>query len=283
MFSMQRKNTNNLLIRPSSVAGTFYPEDPEELKKTIQGLLSKVTTKEKQKNLRSLILPHAGYIYSGQIAAYGYKTIKPDTFNRVILLGPSHHFSFKGLAATPESFWETPLGKVKIIAKDKFAKIKKEKNIVESIEFHRPEHCLEVQLPFLQMTLSNFELFPLLIGEIDTSIAADILMPIINKKTLLIVSSDLSHYMPYSQAKIADKATIDSILKNDIEQFNEYGNACGKKPIEILLEIAKRKKWNSKLLCAMNSGETVGGICLPQKNDQDENQVVGYASIMFYE
>lgn len=280
---MQRKNTNNLLVRPSAVAGTFYPEDPEELKKTIQGFLSKVAARKKQKNLKALILPHAGYIYSGQIAAYGYKAIKPDTFNKVILLGPSHHFAFKGLAAAPESFWETPLGKVKVIGKDKFAKLKGEENIIESIEFHRPEHCLEVQLPFLQMTLNNFELFPLLIGEIDTNIAVDILMSIIDKKTLLIVSSDLSHYMPYSQAKIADKVTVDSILKNDIKQFNEYGNACGKKPIEILLEVAKRKKWNSKLLCAMNSKETVGGICLPQKNDQDESQVVGYASIMFYE
>ena len=280
---MQRKNTNNILIRPPVVAGTFYPDNSEELKETIQELLNKAVVEKRQGNLKALILPHAGYMYSGLIAAYGYKIIKPDSFNKVVLLGPSHHFSFKGLAVAPENFWETPLGKVKIISKDKFTKLKNKKKITESIEFHQPEHCLEVQLPFLQMVLGDFQILPLLTGDIDIKTVVDILMPIIDKKTLLIISSDLSHYMPYSQAKMADKVTIDAILANDITQFNEYGEACGKKPIEILLEIAKRSKWQSKLLCAMNSGETVGGICLPEKTSKDETQVVGYASIAFYE
>jgi MEMO1 family protein len=280
---MQRKNTNNILIRPPVVAGTFYPDNSKELKETVQEFLSKAVIGKRQDNLKALILPHAGYMYSGLIAAYGYKIIKPDSFNKIILLGPSHHFSFKRLAAAPESFWETPLGKVKIISKDKLMKLKDKKKIIESIEFHQPEHCLEVQLPFLQMTLDDFQIFPLLTGDIDAKKAADILMPIIDKKTLLLISSDLSHYMPYSQAKMADKVTLDAILANDIARFNEYGKACGKKPIEILLEIAKRNKWQSKLLCAMNSGETVGGVCLPEKTSKDESQVVGYASIAFYE
>jgi MEMO1 family protein len=280
---MQRKNTNNILIRPAVVAGTFYPSDSEELKETIQGFLSKAVVGKKQDNLKALILPHAGYMYSGIIAAYGYKTIKPDSFNKVILLGPSHHFSFKGLATSPEVFWETPLGKVKAIPKDKLTKLKDKKKIIESIEFHQPEHCLEVQLPFLQMVLDDFQILPLLVGEIDAQAAIDILMPIIDKKTLLVISSDLSHYMPYSQAKMIDKVTLDAILAKDIIRFNEYGEACGKKPIEILLEIAKKNKWQSNLLCAMNSGETVDGVCLPEKTSKDESQVVGYSSIAFYE
>ena len=103
-------------------------------------------------------------------------------------------------------------------------------------------------------------------------------MPIINEKTLLIISSDLSHYLPCSEAKMIDKVTIDAILANDLNRFNEFGNACGKKPIEILLNIAIKKNWQPKLLCAMNSDETVKGL-----SSDKESQVVGYASIGFYE
>lgn len=280
---MQTNNTNNILIRQPVVAGTFYPDDPEELKKTIEGFLDKAVVGKQKTNIKALILPHAGYIYSGPITAYGLKILKGASFKKVILLGPSHHFAFKGLIAAGEDYWGTPLEKIKVLSKKDFPSLKNKKEIIESIEIHQPEHCLEVQLPFLQMILKDFQIFPLLTGEIDAQKAAKILMPLIEEKTLIIVSSDLSHYLPYSEAKMADKVTIDAILSNDILRFNKYGDACGKKPIEILLHIAKQKKWQPKLLCAMNSGETVGGICSPKKTLESNNEVVGYASIAYYE
>jgi len=272
-----------MLIRPPVVAGTFYPDNPEELKKTIEDFLNKAIIGKQKDKIKALILPHAGYVYSGPIAAYGLKALKSDSFNQVILLGPSHHFSFKELAAAAEDFWETPLGKIKILSKNDFPKLKKKKEIIESVEIHQPEHCLEVLLPFLQVALKNFEIFPLLTGDINVQKAAKILIPIIEEKTLIVASSDLSHYLPYSQAKMVDKVTIDAILANDLNRFDEYGEACGKKPIEILLNIAQQKDWQPKLLCAMNSDETVGGICSPKKITKEEGQVVGYASIAFYE
>lgn len=273
---------NNTITRSPVVAGTFYPDNPVELKNIIEDFLNKATVSKQKQGTRALILPHAGYIYSGPVAAYGFKTLKQEDFNKVILLGPSHHFAFKGLTAAKEDYWQTPLGKIKILSKNNIPELKNVKEIQESIEIHQPEHCLEVLLPFLQIVLKKFELLPLLTGEIETEKAARILMPLIEEKTLIIASSDLSHYLPYQEAKMIDKVTIDAILANDLERFNKYGNACGKKPIEILLNIAQQKKWQSKLLCAMNSNETVCGICSPKKIAKEE-QVVGYTSIAFYE
>jgi len=267
-----------MLTRLPIVAGTFYPNDPEELKQMIEGFLNKATVGKQKEKTRALILPHAGYIYSGPVAAYGLKILKPDSFNRVILLGPSHHFAFEELVATTEDYWETPLGKLKVLSKNNFPELKNKKEIIESAEIHHPEHCLEVLLPFLQVVLKDFEIFPLLVSDIDVQKATEMLMPIINEKTLLIISSDLSHYLPCSEAKMIDKVTIDAILANDLNRFNEFGNACGKKPIEILLNIAIKKNWQPKLLCAMNSDETVKGL-----SSDKESQVVGYASIGFYE
>ncbi|MDD5760595.1 MAG: AmmeMemoRadiSam system protein B [Candidatus Pacebacteria bacterium] len=283
MPSMQTNNTSNILIRPPIVAGTFYPDDPEELKKTIEGFLDKAVVGKQKTNVKALILPHAGYVYSGPITGYGLKTLRHSSFDRVILLGPSHHFAFKGLVAAGEDYWETPLGKIKVLSKNDFPSIKNKEEIIESIEIHQPEHCLEVQLPFLQMVLKDFQIFPLLTGEIEAQKAAKILMPLIEEETLIIASSDLSHYLPYSEAKMVDKVTIDAILSNDIPRLNKYGEACGKKSIEILLHIAQQKKWQPKLLCAMNSGETVSGICSPKRILEQTDEVVGYASIAYYE
>jgi len=272
-----------MYLRSPVVAGTFYPEDPEELKNMVQGFLREAIVGKQKVDVKALIVPHAGYVYSGPVAGYGFKILEQHSFKTVILLGPSHHFVFTGLAAAVEDYWETPLGRIKVLSKNNFLSLKNKKEIIESAEIHKPEHCLEVQLPFLQMVLKDFLIFPLLTGEINAEKAAKILMPLIDSQTLIIVSSDLSHYLPYSQAKMVDKVTIDAILSNDIPRFNEYGEACGKKPIEILLYIAQQKKWQSKLLCAMNSEETVGGICSPKRISKKIGQVVGYASLAYYE
>lgn len=261
-------------VRHPIVAGTFYPDNPEILKKMIQGFLDNATVEKHKSPVKAIIVPHAGYIYSGPVAAYAFKLIENCPYEKIFLLGPSHNFSFDNLVSCAKKYWQTPLGKVEILSKDDFPKLKQKKEIIESSEIHQPEHSLEVQLPFLQTVLGDFKIFPLLTGNIiNYKKISDILMSIYDEKTLFLISSDLSHYLPYSEAKMIDKVTIDAILANDIERFNEYGNACGKTSIEILLNIANKKQWKSKLLCAMNSGETSG----------DKNQVVGYASIVFYE
>jgi len=261
-------------VRYSQFAGTFYPYEQLALKKIIDGYLHHATVEKLKSQPKALIVPHAGYIYSGPVAAYAFKLIENCSYEKVFLLGPSHHFSFDNLVSCAKGYWQTPLGEVEQLSKSDFPKLKRKKEIVESSEIHQQEHSLEVQLPFLQTVLKDFKIFSLLVGNIiDYKKINDILLSIYDEKTLILVSSDLSHYLPYNQAKMIDKVTIDAILANDIQRFHEYGNACGKKSIEILLNIANKKQWKSKLLCAMNSGETSG----------DKKQVVGYASIAYFE
>jgi len=278
MSQMQYKNTRNmeksiLIKRPSTVSGTFYPDNPDILKQQIKGFLDNATVEKHQLQVKALIVPHAGYVYSGPVAAYAFKLIEDYSYEKVFLLGPSHHFSFDNLVSCAKGYWQTPFGEVEQLSKSDFPKLKSKKEIVESSEIHEQEHSLEVQLPFLQTVLDNFQIFPLLTGNIiDYKKISDILLSIYDEKTLFLISSDLSHYLPYNEAKMMDKVTIDAILSNDIQQFNEYGSACGKTSIGILLNIADKKQWKSKLLCAMNSGETSG----------DKKQVVGYASIAYF-
>ncbi len=261
-------------IRHPVVAGTFYPDDSELLKKIIHGFLDNATVEKHKSPVKAIIVPHAGYVYSGPVAAYAFKSIEDYSYKRIILLGPSHHFSFDNLVSCSKKYWQTPIGKIKVLSKDNFPTLKNKKEIIESSEIHEPEHCLEVQLPFLQTVLDDFEIFPLLVGNIiDYKKISNILLSICDDKTLFLISSDLSHYLPYNQAKMIDKVTVDAILANDVQRFNEYGNACGKIPIELLLNIVNIKQWDPKLLCSMNSGEISG----------DKSQVVGYASIAYYE
>ena len=261
-------------VRYPQFAGTFYPDEPLVLKDMIDDYLHQATIERLKSQPKALIVPHAGYVYSGSVAAYAFKLIENCSYEKIFLLGPSHHFSFDNLVSCAKAYWQTPLGEVEQLSKNDFTKLKRKKEIIESSEIHEQEHSLEVQLPFLQTVLKDFKVFSLLVGNvIDYKRISDILLSIYDEKTLLLISSDLSHYLPYNEAKMIDKVTIDAILSNDTKRFNQYGNACGKTSIEILLNIANKKQWKSKLLCAMNSGETSG----------DKKQVVGYASIAFYE
>lgn len=270
---MPNHNSRGLVIRPPAVAGAFYPDQPEALKEMIEEYLHRAVVEKLKTAPRAIIVPHAGYVYSGPVAAYAFKLLNNYPYENVILVGPSHHFSFENAISFPPGCWQTPLGKMEIITKDEFPKLKDKKEIAESATEHQIEHCLEVQLPFLQTVLDNFHIFPLLTGNpVDCEKISKDLLSLDNEKTLFVISSDLSHYLPYAEAKMADQATIDAILSGDIQRFCQYGDACGKIPIEILLRMSLRKKWQSKLLCAMNSGETGGG----------KEQVVGYASFVFY-
>jgi AmmeMemoRadiSam system protein B len=260
-----------MYLRSPQFAGTFYPDNSQILKEMIEDFLHQATVEKLKVQPKALIVPHAGYIHSGQVAAYGFKILEDKLYKKIILLGPSHHFSFQGLASSPSGYWETPLGRIECLGKENLKELKKTKEIIESSEIHEPEHCLEVEIPFLQTVLKDFKIVSFLTGELNIKTIVKILEPLVNEEALILVSSDLSHYYSYKEAQKLDKVTIDAILDNDFKRLEEFGEACGKTGIDILLEIAKNKHWQPKLLKALNSGDITG----------EKSQVVGYASIVY--
>jgi AmmeMemoRadiSam system protein B len=264
-----------MYLRLPQFAGLFYPNNPIELKKLINIYLQEVNIKDFNFKPKALIVPHAGYTYSGKIAAYGYKTLIGFNYQNIILIGPSHNFIFKGLAVAPSGKWLTPLGEVSVLGIDAFVKVKKTDKtsiLIESFKIHEKEHSLEVQIPFLQTVLKDFQITPILTGEVNNDLAVNLIDSILDDNTLLIISSDLSHYYSYNEAKRLDQITIDAVLRYDLTKLNNFGEACGIKGIEILLLIAKKNNWKVKLLKAANSGDTSGM----------KDQVVGYSSFVFY-
>jgi len=266
-----------MFIRQPAVSGTFYPESKEDLVSLIDHFLKQAAVEKLNKPPKALIVPHAGYIYSGPIAAYAYKVLKGFNFTTIVLLGPSHNFLLSNnskFIACPSGFWQTPLGQVRSLSYQDFDQLKDNPLFQESTEIHKLEHCLEVQIPFLQTVLTNFAIFPLLVSELSKSNieqAVEAIKLILQEDTLLIASSDLSHYLTYEEAQMVDKVTLDTILSLDLSAFEQYGDACGKAAISLLLAIAKKDYWQPKLLKSSNSGETAGG----------KDQVVGYASVAF--
>lgn len=250
-------------------AGTFYPSDKIELKNSIERYLSEATVPKFNGEIKALICPHAGYVYSGPTAAVSYKMIIGKGYKDVILLGPSHRMAFSNLMISNYQSWQTPLGEVETSPVQK--NLIEEQGIMLSNEIHDVEHSLEVQLPFLQMTLKSFKITPLLTGQVDSELEmADMLNLHCPSDTLWIISSDLSHYLPYQKAIETDKITIEKILALDGKISSD--DACGHSGITILIELAKRNGWRAKLLDYRNSADTAG----------DKRAVVGYASIIFY-
>ncbi|MEK6938526.1 MAG: AmmeMemoRadiSam system protein B [Nanoarchaeota archaeon] len=251
--------------RKPAVAGMFYPKNPEELKKQIQQYLEQAELIDTHGKLKALIVPHAGYIYSGIVAAQGYKLLEAYSFKKVLLLGPSHYQAFNGAAIAEEDF-QTPLGIVKVGDTKSWLK---ENLIVSYPEAHAAEHSIEVQLPFLQETLGEFELYALVLGAVSEEKLAKYLSTKIDEDTLIIVSSDLSHYLEYGQAIIKDNDTISKILNDDSGQLD----ACGRAGIKVLMHLAQIKGWQPQLIDYRNSGDTAG----------DKNKVVGYCCIGYTE
>ena len=277
-------------VRGSAVAGLFYPKSEQELKRTVDRLLADAKS-EPVKNLRALICPHAGYEYSGPIAAVGYKQLADRHFSTVILLGPSHYALYSGAFVSSADAYQTPLGMIPIGPKAaKMAQIEpfsaNPRCRVERPGWWRQsplelppdsedtpetwEHSLEVQLPFLQCTLHDFNLVPVVLGQVDPKQVAEKLIPFLDDQTLVVVSTDLSHYHPYDDAKTLDTHTVNAIceLRDDLLQDED---ACGHTGVQVLIEIARQKGWKPQLLDYRNSGDTSG----------DKSQVVGYAAVAF--
>ncbi|MFA5357888.1 MAG: AmmeMemoRadiSam system protein B [archaeon] len=252
------------MVREAVYAGQFYPADAEELSKMIDDLLlagEEKSAKNISKRIRAIVVPHAGYVYSGEVAASAYDSIKASKVKKIILLGPSHHSYFEG-AYTFSQNWETPLGTVSV------EKAPKLDAIVGDIE-----HSLEVQIPFLQKIFADFVLVPIIYGEISPKQLAEKVSPLAEKNSVIIASSDLSHYLPYVEANKIDKATLGAVVSIDLKKFLSSGDACGKIGIAALMILAKKLKWKPVLLDYKNSGDTSG----------DKKGVVGYASIVFIE
>lgn len=264
-------------VRPPAWAGSFYPADPDKLSAAIDDYTSRAAATRPvtpdRSRLRAIVMPHAGYPYSGWTAAHAGLVLKPGAFSKVILLGPDHRVGFKNASVSGADFYQTPLGKIPVHHDAEVLRGSPPlfRNIATS---DREEHSLEVVLPFLQRYLGDFALVPMVLGDAAPVAIASTLFPFIDKKTLLVISSDLSHYLPYNEAVVKDRHTIDQLLAGDAAALAAAdNNACGKNGLLVLLELARRLNWQPVLLHYANSGDTAGA----------RDRVVGYATLAFYE
>lgn len=266
--------------RQAAVAGMFYPDNALELQHCIQGYVKSGQAKneahkkapDKTYDPKILVLPHAGYIYSGQTAGEGYACLHKlrSKIKKVAILGPCHRVAVRGIAVPKHDVFMTPLGEVKL-DQQALSKLIDNDVICYSNEAHAQEHCLEVHLPFLQEMIGEFELLPFVVGEAAPELVAELITKIWGgDETLIIVSTDLSHFLNYEQAVQADTHTIDKILNLEDNLIGE--EACGCKPLNGVLHYAKQHELNCDLLHCCNSGDTAG----------DKDRVVGYASFVLY-
>jgi len=284
------EKTKDIAIRQPVVAGQFYPSDKQELTKMISQFLEKVELPKIAGPVRTLMVPHAGYVFSGQVAAYGFKAVQGQDIKTVILIGSSHHQYLAGAVIDSFDVWQTPLGQI-VLDIDLRETLVKENSLfkVDSTP-HQPEHSLEVEVPFLQRVLSDFKLLPILVShqlsEGDLDKISQTLTKYIDDKTLLIASSDMSHYPSYEQANQADKKVIEAILtgqavdlRQTIGQIEKENIAnldtclCGQGAVEVVMKVAQKMRVQEiKLLKYANSGDVPIG---------DKSQVVGYVAISF--
>lgn len=262
----------NLITKPRApaVAGTFYPSGSRELREAVGQLLAGAGAADVVP--KALIAPHAGYIYSGPIAASAYKTLAPRAheIRRVVLLGPSHFVPFRGMALPVAGSFRTPLGDVELDEAG-CATIDGRHGVMRLDEAHAREHSLEVQLPFLQVALRSFKLVPLAVGfATDDDVAAVIDALWGGPETLIVVSSDLSHYLGYQAAALVDGETARAIERLD-ETPLDGDHACGCHPIRGLLRVARARGLHVVPLDRRNSGDTAG----------DKGRVVGYGAWAF--
>lgn len=269
-------------IRPPAVAGAFYTSDSEVLSDQIKDFLSKVPAKTLSGKIIALISPHAGYMYSGQVAAYGYKLLEGKKFDTVVVIAPSHRFPFRGASVYNKGAYQIPLGLVPIDTELAQQLIKQDDLISYVEQAHTQEHSLEVQLPFLKIVLGDFTLLPIVIGSYDLatceSISETIYQVVKDKNALIVASSDLSHFHSYDEA-----VEMDNIVINHVKKFDAKGlfkdtsskrcEACGAGPMITTMLLAKKLGANkSEYLFYANSGDVTG----------DKSGVVGYMSAVLY-
>ncbi len=280
-------------VRYPAVAESFYPSDPGELDRFLESMLSESANKRQNKPaIRALLVPHAGYAFSGMTAAEAYSRIKGTHYRTVFILGNAHAYRFDGIALDSHHFWQSPLGRVRLNmeASEQFRTAAPE--IIDYLDIaHHSDHVLEVQLPFLQKTIpGEFSILPVLFGRNAQDISLEtsrILSNILQPDDLIIASSDLSHYPSYHDANTIDRKTLDYIVNIDIKGLerhvrntmkqnipHEDALFCGPDALKTLLHIAAAKGWKAEQLDYCNSGDGEW---------QDKEAVVGYGAMVFYE
>jgi AmmeMemoRadiSam system protein B len=256
-------------VRPAAVAGLFYPDKPRELQSVIASCLRQGVAQTRQLVPKALIVPHAGYIYSGPVAGSAYACLAPlqERIRRVVLFGPAHRVAFPGIAGSSADAFETPLGRVEI-DREVLSQVLALPGVRVLDAAHTPEHSLEVQLPFLQTVLPEFRLVPLLVGDASPDGISEVIDSLWNgDETLMLVSSDLSHYLSYEAARQIDLETTGAIERLAPEEIG-YDQACGRLPMQGLLLSARRRGLRVTTLDVRNSGDTAG----------PRDSVVGYGS-----
>jgi len=253
--------------RLPAVAGTFYPANPQQLHQMLDQYLNDAETGGKVP--KAIIAPHAGYIYSGPVAASAYARLKKahDRITRVVIIGPSHRVAFSGLAVSQAQSFITPLGFIPV-DQEAVAAIARLPFVDYLEQAHTHEHSLEVQLPFLQEMLDDFKIVPIVAGDATPEQVSQVIEALWGgDETLIVISSDLSHYHDYESAKQLDKA-ISSVIEH--LQYERLGpdSACGKVPVSGLLKLAREKSLTIKAIDLRNSGDTAG----------DKSSVVGYGA-----
>jgi AmmeMemoRadiSam system protein B len=277
-------------MRKAAVAGTFFSGDPTELRNEIRGYLENAGPERPPGELLGIVSPHAGYRYSGQAAAYGFKLVEPEKVRRVIILAPTHTYAFQGVSIAGASAYETPLGRVPM-DEDACGHLVRQPHFDAIPDVHRREHSLEVQLPFLQVCLKEgFRIVPMVIGHLNRGEHRDIaetIRAVIRTGGLVLASSDFTHqgprfgYAPYNsdvkdRIRQLDMGAIEGVLHRDSDRFLDYvqetgATICGAHPIAVLLELLPEDA-RGKLLAYYTSGDITG----------DDSESVSYASIVFF-
>lgn len=271
--SIKRGREDEIMTtRDAAVAGTFYPADTSVLHADVERMLAGWPIAPSDNCPKALIVPHAGYVYSGCVAASAYRLLASaaESISRVVLLGPAHRAYVRGIALPTVSHFATPFGDVPLDLRA-IAQIETFPWVLMSDPAHQGEHCIEVQLPFLQSVLQAFSLVPLLVGECTGTQVSQVIDALWGgDETLVIVSSDLSHYLPYREAQTVDADTDRAILNRSHSLHGEQ--ACGAYAINGLLRVADARSLHIEQLDLRNSGDTAG----------DKSQVVGYAAYALY-
>ena len=263
---------NSLHVRPAAVAGMYYPESAAVLAQELRQMLA-VAPQRLDARPKAIIAPHAGYIYSGPIAASVYAPLAKwrQSIRRVVLLGPTHRVAVRGLALPSSTAFSTPLGIVPVDQQG-VAAIADLPQVLTYEPTHLGEHSLEVQLPFLQTVLEDFSLIPLAVGDASAEQVAEVLGRLWGgDETLIVISSDLSHYLSYDQARRIDTQTAQHIV--DLDACVDHRQACGATPVNGMLLAARQHGLVAHLIDLRNSGDTAG----------DKMRVVGYGAFAFME
>ncbi len=254
-------------IRNPKFAGSWYSNNPEHLSDEIDSYL--IDVEYLNLNTKAIIVPHAGYMFSGRTAAHAFKQIKKDA-NKVIILGTAHRYPLNGSCVMDYDYYNSPLGRVKVSADVKL--ITDEKSVAAIQEADDDEHSIEIEIPFLQKVLTDFEILPIIVGKTNAFEFADLLDKYSTDNSVVVASVDLSHFHSYNEALKLDHFTINLILERNSLNIKK-AEIDSPYAIEALIELAKRNNWKTKLLDYKNSGDIIN----------DRESVVGYSAIVFYE